>query len=84
MKALCTMAFIAGASFALSTAAIAQDTTTTTTTTTAPSGPPGAFVGVPGVAGVQVGGPGRDGCTTRNTTQTNGEGDSRSATATNC
>lgn len=86
MKSLCTMALIAVAGFGLATAAIAQDTTTTTTTTTSP-GPsgPGVFVGVPGVAGVQVGAPpGPGGCTTRSTTQTDGAGDSRSVTSTNC
>jgi hypothetical protein len=59
-----------------------------TTTTTNPGPAPGVFVGVPGVAGVQVGGPpapGPGGCTTSNSTTTNDQtGATRSTTGTNC
>jgi hypothetical protein len=69
-------------------AAIAQDTTTSTTTVhehqTDPG--PGVTVGVPGVAGVHVGGPPVEhGCTTKTRTDTDNEtGDSRSVTRSNC
>lgn len=71
------------------TAAVAQDSETTTTTRTheAPPPPPGAYVGVPGVAGVQVG-PGagyEGGCEHRSKTVTNEEtGDTVSKSETKC
>jgi hypothetical protein len=67
---------------------LAQDTTTTTTTVhhdeTAPG--PGVTVGVPGVAGVHVGGPPVEtGCTTKRSTTTDHDtGDSTSVTRSNC
>jgi hypothetical protein len=77
------------AALAFSTASgFAQDTTTTTTTVhhdqTAPG--PGVTVGVPGVVGVQVGGPPVDtGCTTKRSTTTDHDtGDSTSVTRSNC
>jgi hypothetical protein len=85
------MAIIATALVGLLVPAMAQDSTTTTTTTTpapqpAPAPAPGVFVGVPGVAGVQIGSPpAQGGCTTRSTTSTdNNTGASTSTTATNC
>jgi hypothetical protein len=52
-------------------AAVAQDTETTTTTTTSAPPPPGAYVGVPGVVGVQVGPGDTGGCEHRSKTVTN-------------
>jgi hypothetical protein len=81
MKAFGKLALTSAAAVLFSAAAMAQDSTTTTTTTQ--SSPPGVFVGVPGVAGVQVGPSG--GCQTRTTTQTdNVTGDSRSVSRSNC
>jgi hypothetical protein len=67
-------------------AAIAQDTTTTTVHEHQVEPGPGVTVGVPGVAGVHVGGPPVDtGCTTKTRTDTDNEtGDSRSVTRSNC
>jgi hypothetical protein len=66
---------------------VLDDTQTTTTTTHHDGGPPAAYVGVPGVAGVQVGpgaGP-RTGCETRNKTVTDDyTGETHSRTETNC
>ena len=82
MKSFGKLALTSAAVVLFSTAVMAQDSTTTTTTTQ--SSPPGVFVGVPGVAGVQVGGP-PGGCATRTTTQTdNDTGASRSVTRSNC
>ena len=84
MKAIRTMAILVVIGLGITTAAIAQDSTTTTNQAPALS----VFVGVPGVAGVQVGGPpapGPGGCTTSNSTTTNDQtGATRSTTATNC
>jgi hypothetical protein len=81
MKLIYTLALATGALFAVS-AAVAQDTTTTTTTQHT-EGQPGAFIGVPGVAGVQVGG--TRGCETRSKTETDQDtGDSRTHTESNC
>jgi hypothetical protein len=82
------IAIAAAAIVALSgAAAIAEDVTNTTTqheTTTAPG--PGVTVGVPGVAGVHVGGPPVEtGCTTKSKTTTDTDtGDSASVTKSNC
>jgi hypothetical protein len=82
------IAIAAAAIVALSgAAAIAEDVTTTTTqheTTTVPG--PGVTVGVPGVAGVHVGGPPVEtGCTTKSKTTTDTDtGDSASVTKSNC
>jgi hypothetical protein len=87
MKAIRTMAILVVTGLGISTAAIAQDSTTTTTTTTTNQAPArGVFVGVPGVAGVQLGAPpAPGGCTTSNSTTTNDQtGATRSTTATNC
>jgi hypothetical protein len=82
MKLICKLALATGAIFAVS-AAVAQDATTTTTTTQQNSGQPGAFIGVPGVAGVQVGG--TRGCETRSKTETDQDtGETRSRTESNC
>jgi hypothetical protein len=82
-----TTAFAALTALGLLSAApcYAQDTTTTTTTTHSETAPgPGVFVGVPGVAGVQLGAP-PVGCTTRSSTTTNDDtGASRSMTQSNC
>lgn len=83
MKAICILALVVGALFAVS-AASAQDDTTTTTTST-PVTPPqhGAFIGVPGAAGVEVGG--RPGCVTRSKTETDQDtGQTRSVSESNC
>jgi hypothetical protein len=81
MKSFGKLAIISAAVVLFSATAMAQDSTTTTTRSDAPGG---VFVGVPGVAGVQVGGP-PGGCSTRTTTQTdNDTGASRSVTRSNC
>ncbi len=86
MHVIGKLALAAGAILWISAAA-AQDDTTTTTRTTRESPPPGAFVGVPGVAGVQVG-PGAGslgGCESRSKTVTDEEtGETRSKSETNC
>lgn len=67
--------------------AVAEDVTTTTTThETHTEQGPGVTVGVPGVAGVHVGGPSVEtGCTTKRSTTVDTEtGDSRSVTKSNC
>src|SRR5258708_4842062 len=72
---------------AVSSIGIAQETSTTTTTRTTTERPaPGIVVGVPGVAGVQIGGgERRDDCVTRKTTRTDEEtGDSATRTRTRC
>jgi hypothetical protein len=82
MKPIFTLALAAAAAFAVS-AASAQDTTTTTTQTTVTPPHGGAYVGVPGVVGVQVGG--RPGCVTRSKTETDEDtGETRSKTESNC
>jgi hypothetical protein len=82
MKLIYTLVFVTGALFAVS-AAVAQEDTTTTTTQQHTEGQPGAFIGVPGVAGVQVGG--TRGCETRSKTETDqGTGDSHTRTESNC
>lgn len=81
MKLICTLALATSAMFVVS-AAVAQDTTTTTTTTETPPHQ-GAYIGVPGVAGVVVGG--TRGCVTRSKTETDQDtGDSRTKTESNC
>jgi hypothetical protein len=81
MNLICTLALATGAIFVAS-AATAQDTTTTTTTTDTPPRH-GAYVGVPGIVGVEVGG--RPGCQTRSKTETNQDtGDSRTKSESNC
>jgi hypothetical protein len=68
---------------AFSNVALAQESTTTTTTHTEHSAP-GLEIGVPGVAGVQIGGERQD-CVTRRTTHTDEEtGDSHTSTRTRC
>jgi hypothetical protein len=52
----------------IATAMAQEDTTTTTTTTTVTPPAHGAYIGVPGVAGVEVGG--RPGCVSRSKTVT--------------
>lgn len=82
MKLICNLALAAGATFVVSAAA-AQDTTTTTRTTTETPSQPGAYVGVPSVVGVEVGG--RPGCQTRSKTVTDQDtGETRSKTESNC
>ncbi len=77
MNLICTLALATGA-ILLGSAAIAQDTTTTTQTTVTPP-QHGAYVGVPGVVGVVVGG--TRGCVTRSKTETDQDtGDSRTKT----
>jgi hypothetical protein len=84
MKTFSKLAIAASAILWISAAA-AQDVETTTTTHTAP--PPGAYVGVPGVAGVQVG-PGAGythGCEHRSKTVTNeATGDTMHKSETRC
>jgi hypothetical protein len=81
MNLTCTLALAAGAIFVVS-AATAQDTTTTTTTTETPPHQ-GAYIGVPGVAGVVIGG--TRGCVSRSKTETDQDtGDSRTKTESNC
>jgi hypothetical protein len=87
MKSL-KIALAAAAIVALPCAAIAQDTTTSTTTVhehQVEQGP-GVTVGVPGVAGVHVGGPPVDtGCTTKRRTTTDTDtGDSATVSKSNC
>jgi hypothetical protein len=85
MKGLSKLAVAASAILWISAAA-AQDEETTTTTTHSPP-PPGAYVGVPGVAGVQVG-PGAGytgGCEHRSKTVTNeATGDTMHKSETRC
>lgn len=67
--------------------AFADDTTTTTTTRTTNTQPaPGVTVGIPGVAGVTIGGgQATTGCATHNVTHTdNDTGESVSRTTTDC
>ena len=83
MKAICTLTLAAGALFLVSAAAAQDDTTTTTTSTTVTPPQHGAFIGVPGVAGVEVGG--RPGCVTRSKTETDQDtGQTRSVSESNC
>jgi hypothetical protein len=83
MKTVCTLALAAGALLAVSAASAQDDTTTTTTSTTVTPPQHGAYIGVPGVAGVEVGG--RPGCVTRSKTETDQDtGQSRSMTESNC
>lgn len=82
MKLICTLALGAAAAFAVSAAA-AQDSTSTTTSTTVTAPRHGAYIGVPGVAGVEVGG--KPGCVTRSKTETDQDtGETRSKTESNC
>jgi hypothetical protein len=82
MKPVYTLALAAAAAFAVSAAA-AQDTTTTTTSTTVTPPKHGAYIGVPGVVGVEVGG--KPGCVTRSKTETDQDtGETRSKTESNC
>jgi hypothetical protein len=87
MRAI-AIAFGTAAALAFSAAGtLAQDTTTTTSTVhheTAPG--PGVTVGVPGVAGVHVGGPPAEtGCTTKRSTTTDHDtGESTSVARSNC
>ncbi|HLH11052.1 MAG TPA: hypothetical protein VKV77_04115 [Methylovirgula sp.] len=86
MKAIGKLAIAASAIFWI-TAAVAQDTETSTTVTRdRPASPPGAYVGVPGVAGVQVGpGPSDHGCEHRSKTVHNEDtGDTYSKSETRC
>jgi uncharacterized protein YraI len=72
MKGIGKLAIAASAVFWIS-AAVAQDADTTVTTHSGPPPAPGAYVGVPGVAGVGVG-PGSGyvgGCEHRSKTVTN-------------
>jgi hypothetical protein len=67
--------------------AIADDVTTSTTTHETHTQPgPGVTVGVPGVAGVHVGGPPvESGCTTKRRTTTDTDtGDSKTVAKSNC
>jgi hypothetical protein len=84
MKLKYTLALAVGAIFTISAAAAQDATTTTTTTTHTPA--QGAYIGVPGVVGVQVGAPpGGRGCETRSKTVTDQDtGESRSRTESNC
>ena len=83
MKLICTLALAIGAIFTVSAAAAQDDVTTSTTTTRTPAH--GAFVGVPGVVGVQVGSPPGSGCETRSKTVTDQDtGESHSRTESNC
>jgi hypothetical protein len=83
MKILSKIA-IGAAGIALFSAAAFADEVTTTTTQRAQEPGPGAYVGVPGVVGVQVGEPSR-GCTTHSRTTTDTDtGGSRSMTRSNC
>jgi hypothetical protein len=67
----------------VSVAVAQEDTTTTTTSTTVTPPQHGAFIGVPGVAGVEVGG--RPGCVSRSKTVTDQDtGESRSVHESNC
>jgi hypothetical protein len=60
-----------------------EDTTTTTTSTTVTPPQHGAYIGVPGVAGVEVGG--RPGCVSRTKTVTDQDtGESHSVHESNC
>lgn len=84
MKGLSKLAVAASAILWMSAAA-AQDEETTTTTHRSP--PPGAYVGVPGVAGVQVGPGAGDtgGCEHRSKTVTNeATGDTMHKSETRC
>ena len=66
-------------------AAVAQDDTTTTTTTHDSGPAPGAYVGVPGVVGVQVGPGANGGCEHRSKTVTNEDtGESMTKSETRC
>jgi hypothetical protein len=83
MKAICILALVVGALFAVSAASAQDDTTTTTTSTTVTPPQHGAFIGVPGVAGVEVGG--RPSCVTRSKTETDQDtGQTRSVSESNC
>lgn len=87
MKMMSKWALAASAIFWISAAVAQDDETRTTTTVHHEDHGPGAYVGVPGVAGFHVGpgaGP-RSGCETRHKTVTNEDtGESRSRTETNC
>jgi len=77
---------LAASTLLWASAAVAQDDDYTTTTRTEhhESHDGGAYVGVPGVVGVQVG-PGRSGCDTRSRTVTDETtGESHTRTETNC
>jgi hypothetical protein len=86
MKVISKVAIAASAILWIS-AAVAQDSETTVTTTHSGPPAPGAYVGAPGVAGVQVG-PGAGytgGCEHRSKTVTNDEtGDTVSKSETRC
>ncbi len=88
MKVISKLAIAASAILWISAAA-AQDneTTTTTTRTRHDAPPPGAYIGVPGVAGVQVGPSAgyQGGCEHRSKTVTNEDtGESMTKSETRC
>jgi hypothetical protein len=83
MKAICILVALAVGTVFAASAAAQDDTTTTTTSTTVTPPQHGAFIGVPGVAGVEVGG--RPGCVTRSKTETDQDtGQTRSVSESNC
>ena len=79
VKSLKTVVLAAVAAVGFGSAAFADETTTSTTTR---PGSPGLQVGVPGVAGVQIGG--TPDCHSKTVTHSNDEGDQVSKTRTNC
>jgi hypothetical protein len=87
MKVIGKLAIAASAILWISAAVAQDEETTTTTRTTRDAPPPGAYIGVPGVAGVQVG-PGagyQGGCEHRSKTVTNEDtGESMTKSETRC
>lgn len=79
MKNLKVVAIATIAALGIGSAAFADETTTSTTTR---QGDPGLQVGVPGVAGVKIGG--TPDCHSKTVTHSNDEGDAVSKTHTNC
>ncbi len=87
MKTTGKLALALSAIFWVSAAVAQEDSTTTTTHTDHYDNDHhnGAYVGVPGVVGVHVGGDSHSGCETHSkTVQDNDTGDSRTHTETNC